>query len=697
MLTDPRPTNSDMSVLDAVLQMSEAVKVGDFAKAEALGAQAPFPLSIPKAAIVGGLPISEGAQAMVKEAVVDGFGKVAIKRAIIRESDDLLRFRKEVILLSLVHGHPHMVHMVGARLLPPDYMVVLQLEATNAAKELYISPGHLVPGWSTAITLGAQLASAVAHCHNLGIVHRDIKPANVLLSHDLTHCKLADLGIAFQKDIYERLFGVAEQSTRQRGSKDMLSSLLSTHPQKPSGGYRKRAMVGTLEYMAPEILMSGEHSYSSDVFALAITINELASGIVPYSDCTRDNPLAHTILEMGYGRQELAIAVAVEGLRPTIASGAPPEVVALLKSCWDAVPKHRPTAADVVARLQAAASIAHEGTTLSEHAPSNPPNPSLPQEGPDQGHPPIRDEPFAFRLGEWWCPADDVPPTRVFIGSYAAPGLRGDDRMEDRCVIASDMLGLQGRCTLGAVFDGHRGYEAAHYLASNIERHIQRHSASSSSCEDLLVCSLKEADECFRRSCKSRSFPGSTATVAMFYSHYLCVANVGDSRAVLCRDGHVSALTVDQTAEREDERERIVETGGVVRCVDGQWRVGEPGLVVTRSIGDADLKSQGVTAEAEVMTIDLSQCEGEDNILILATDGVWDVMTGQQAVDLIHDTVKQPAMCARRLVTEALARGSRDNVTAIVAFFTIQDGKVPSTVERVYHNKVLKYASTQKA
>lgn len=54
--------------------------------------------------------------------------------------------------------------------------------------------------------------------------------------------------------------------------------------------------------MAPEVLQRRPHSTCSDVFALATTINELATAIVPYSDCTRDNPKAHTILDMGYGR-----------------------------------------------------------------------------------------------------------------------------------------------------------------------------------------------------------------------------------------------------------------------------------------------------------------------------------------------------------------------------------------------------------
>ncbi len=60
--------------------------------------------------------------------------------------------------------------------------------------------------------------------------------------------------------------------------------------------------MGTLEYMAPEVLLKQPGSVAADVYAFAVTLNELASGVYPFSDCTRDNPKAHTILDMGYGR-----------------------------------------------------------------------------------------------------------------------------------------------------------------------------------------------------------------------------------------------------------------------------------------------------------------------------------------------------------------------------------------------------------
>ena len=61
-------------------------------------------------------------------------------------------------------------------------------------------------------------------------------------------------------------------------------------------------MVGTLEYMAPEVLLKEAGGFPSDIYAFAVTVSELVTGTFPFSDCTSDNPKAHTVLEMGYGR-----------------------------------------------------------------------------------------------------------------------------------------------------------------------------------------------------------------------------------------------------------------------------------------------------------------------------------------------------------------------------------------------------------
>lgn len=64
---------------------------------------------------------------------------------------------------------------------------------------------------------------------------------------------------------------------------------------------------------------------------------------------------------------------------------------------------------------------------------------------------------------------------------------------------------------------------------------------------------------------------------------------------------------------------------------------------------------------------------------VMASDGLWDVMSNAEVVSLIKDTVKEPGMCSKRLATEAAARGSKDNITVIVIFL-----QPVSTAERIY-------------
>ncbi|CAN6442013.1 unnamed protein product [Victoria cruziana] len=173
---------------------------------------------------------------------------------------------------------------------------------------------------------------------------------------------------------------------------------------------------------------------------------------------------------------------------------------------------------------------------------------------------------------------------------------------------------------------------------------------------------------------------GSTAVVAIISFHQIIVANCGDSRAVLCRGKEAIPLSVDHKPNREDEYARIEAAGGKVIQWNGYRVFGV--LAMSRSIGDRYLKPW-IIPEPEVTFVSRMK---EDECLILASDGLWDVIPNEEACDIarrriLHwykkngstssiersqgvDLAAQSA--ADHLSKLALQRGTKDNVTVIV-------------------------------
>ncbi|KZV40036.1 hypothetical protein F511_12431 [Dorcoceras hygrometricum] len=110
----------------------------------------------------------------------------------------------------------------------------------------------------------------------------------------------------------------------------------------------------------------------------------------------------------------------------------------------------------------------------------------------------------------------------------------------------------------------------------------------------------------------------------------MVISNLGDCRAVLCRGGIAEVLTRDHTPAREDERRRIEDKGGYVVFHRGSWRV-HGTLAVSRSIGDAHLKNW-VIAEPSTKVVSLSP---DMEYLVLASDGLWEEVGSQEAVDVV--------------------------------------------------------------
>jgi len=141
--------------------------------------------------------------------------------------------------------------------------------------------------------------------------------------------------------------------------------------------------------------------------------------------------------------------------------------------------------------------------------------------------------------------------------------------------------------------------------------------------------------------------------------HVLYCANAGDARGVLCRSGKAVRLTYDHKGTDKQEAKRITDAGGFVMSgrVNGV-------LAVTRSLGDSSMKEFVVGAP---YTTETELCE-EDEFVILACDGLWDIVGDQVAIELIRD-VHDVQEASDKLLAHALEHHTTDNVTVIVVRF----------------------------
>lgn len=111
------------------------------------------------------------------------------------------------------------------------------------------------------------------------------------------------------------------------------------------------------------------------------------------------------------------------------------------------------------------------------------------------------------------------------------------------------------------------------------------------------------------------------------------------------------------------ERKRIKEAGGFI-TFNGVWRVA--GILATsRALGDYPLKDKRlVIADPDILTFNLS--DHRPQFLILASDGLWDTFTNEEAVSFIKERLGEPHFGAKSITLQAYYRGSLDNITVIV-------------------------------
>lgn len=248
------------------------------------------------------------------------------------------------------------------------------------------------------------------------------------------------------------------------------------------------------------------------------------------------------------------------------------------------------------------------------------------------------------------------------------------DTMEDEHLVTEISVDTkaegQQKVQVFAVFDGHGGDNCAKYVKEVLPKFIQEALQETKVYSDLEIFNaLRKAfisiDSSWAnlpiQKTEHIDYSGTTATVCLVLGKNLWVANVGDSRTVLAMNGDAIQLSEEAKATVAKYEREIYLRGGDVKF--GRV-VGEQGsLDMARSIGDLDQPS--VSALPTIRKFDLSTLKNDNNQLILACDGLWDVVSPQIAVKVCNQSknIKEATHTLKKI---AFNRGTTDNVSVMV-------------------------------
>lgn len=234
--------------------------------------------------------IGSGAFASVHNGTLHGFPKkVAIKvlNKRVLGGRQLETFKREVWTLASF-DHPSILKLLGVTFTPP-FCIITEMMKTSLDKRMRL----LTPTRRSVVILRVALGMAQMHARH--VIHRDLKAANILLDDD-DMPKICDFG----------LVGFQRSGTPHTG------------------------FVGTVQWMAPELLRSNPHyDEKVDVYSFAMMLYELLTLKEPY---------------LGMGQDQIVMGVIERGLRPEIGSHYGPQgLIDLIEQCWAENPAERPS------------------------------------------------------------------------------------------------------------------------------------------------------------------------------------------------------------------------------------------------------------------------------------------------------------------------------------------------------------------
>jgi hypothetical protein len=275
----------------------------------------PVPTPDPPERVIGGSyalvdQIGSGASGTVWRALDQTTGEeVAIKllrEELVPQPKAVMRFVQERAILGALQ-HENIVPVRDLLTVGDSMGLVMDLVPGGSVRRLLRTRGTLTP--AEAATVMAGVAAGLSHAHRMGVVHRDLKPDNILVGdEEVMDVRLTDFGIARVLDA----------------------------PALTTTG----ALIGTPNYLAPEIIEGGRPTPAADVYAFGMVLYELLVGRPPYAGHT-----PRTVLKRHTDHQ------------PVRHPGIPDDMWRAIAACVDKTPTKRPSAGDLVGTMRALVAV----------------------------------------------------------------------------------------------------------------------------------------------------------------------------------------------------------------------------------------------------------------------------------------------------------------------------------------------------
>ncbi|XP_074579611.1 putative protein phosphatase 2C 25 isoform X2 [Curcuma longa] len=294
---------------------------------------------------------------------------------------------------------------------------------------------------------------------------------------------------------------------------------------------------------------------------------------------------------------------------------------------------------------------------------------------------------------------------RHAAGDFSFAVVQANEVLEDHSQVE-----IGRDATFVGVYDGHGGADASRYISKHLFLHLMKSGTIS---EDVVRSAFSATEEDFlahvRRTREIKPLiaaTGSCCLVGVIWRGTLYLANLGDSRAVvgyLGRSNNIitEQLTRDHNASMEDVRQELKslhpDDSNIVALKHGVWRI--KGIIqVSRTIGDAYLKKPEfaldpsitrfcpaeplcrpvLTAEPSVFTRTFLP---QDKFVIFASDGLWEHLSNQQAVEIVHNHPREGI--ARRLIRTALQEAARKREMRYADLKKVDKG-----IRRFFHDDI---------